>query len=76
MEHPNGCGLVTDTRRQETPELLPALVLGRCALCGFQALSASLRCDSCGQIGELLGLQCDELIAGLGRLQCTGRRLA
>jgi len=55
VEHLNGCGLVTSTLGQEAPKLLSALVLRRCALCGFQALSAPLGSDRCGEIGELLG---------------------
>ena len=76
MEHLNGGGLVTDAWRQEAPKLLPALVLRGRALGCFQALGAPLRCDRCGQIGELLGLQCSELVAGLRCLQGSGRGLA
>ena len=54
MEHLNGCALVTSTLGQETPKLLPALVLRGRALCGFQALSTPLGSDRCGEIGELL----------------------
>ena len=57
MEHLNGCGLVTNTLRQEAPKLLPALILCGGALCGFKTLSASLGSDGCGEIGELLGQQ-------------------
>ena len=76
MEHLNGRGLVTNTRRQEAAELLPALILRGCALGCLQALGASLRRDRSGQISELLGLECCELIAGLCRLQCSGGGLA
>ena len=76
MKHLNGCGLVTDTWRQKTAQLLPALILRGCALGCLQVLSASLRRDRSGQISELLGLECCELIAGLCRLQCSGGGLA
>ena len=76
MKHLNGRGLVTNTRRQEAAELLPALILRGCALGCLQVLSASLRRDRSGQISELLGLECRELIAGLCRLQCSGGGLA
>ena len=69
MEHLNGCGLVTSTLGQEAPKLLPALVLRGCALCGFKALSAPLGSDRCGEIGELLGQQGRQLVAGLGCLE-------
>ena len=69
MEHLNGCGLVTSTLRQETSKLLPALILRGCALCGFQTLSAPLGSDRRGEIGELLGQQRRQLVAGLRCLQ-------
>ena len=76
MEHLNGCGLVTNTLGQETPKLLPALVLRCCALCSFEALSAPLSSDRCGEIGELLGQQGRQLVAGLRCLQGSRRGLA
>ena len=69
MEHLNGCGLVTNTLGQEPAKLLPALVLRGCALGCFQALSAPLGSDRCGEIGELLGQQGRQLVAGLRCLQ-------
>jgi len=74
MEHLNGCRLVTDTLGQETAKLFPALVLRGCALCSFQVLSTPLGSDRCGEIGELLGQQGRQLVAGLGGLQgpCCG----
>ena len=76
MKHLNGRGLVTNTRRQEAAELLPALILRGCALGCLQVLSASLRSNRSRQISELLGLECGELIAGLCGLQCPRGRLA
>ena len=76
MEHLNGCGLVTSTLGQEPAKLLPALVLRGCALRGFQALSAPLGSDRCGEIGELLGQQGRQLVAGLCCLQSTRCGLA
>jgi len=69
MKHLNGGGLVTRALPQKAPKLLPALVLRGRALGGFQALSAPLGSDRCGQIGELLGQQGRQLVAGLGCLQ-------
>ena len=69
MEHLNGCGLVTDPLCQETAKLLPALVLRGCALRSFQVLCTPLGNDRCCEIGELLGQQSRQLIAGLGGLQ-------
>ena len=76
MEHLNGCGLVTSTLRQETSKLLPALILRGCALCGFQTLSAPLGSDRRGEIGELLGQQGRQLVAGLRCLQSSRCGLA
>ena len=76
MEHLNGCGLVTNTLGQEPAKLLPALVLRGRALRGFQALSAPLGSDRCGEIGELLGQQGRQLVAGLRCLQSSRCGLA
>jgi len=76
MKNLNGCGLVTDALGQETPKLLPALVLRRCALRGFEALGAPLGGDRCGEIGKLLGQQGRKLVAGLRCLQSSRRGLA
>ena len=56
--------------------MLPALVLSGGMLGGLQVLRAPMGRDDRGEIRELLGLQRQELIAGLARLQRTGRALA
>jgi hypothetical protein len=76
MEHLNGCCLVANTLGQKPAKLLPPLVLRGCALRGFQALSAPLGSDRCGEIGELLGQQSRQLVAGLRCLQSSRCRLA
>ena len=76
MEHLYGCGLISLSRSQEAPQLLPALVLSDTSLGGFQILSTPLRSNCCREIGKLLRLQCEELIAGLARLQGARRTLA
>ena len=73
VEHPRVAGLVAAARRQEAAELLAGLLLAA-ARCGrLEALGAALRGDDGGEIGELLGLQGEELVAGLRRLQRAGR---
>lgn len=71
VEHLHCCGLVTSALRQETPELLPHLVLSGRSLGRFQILRAALSGDCCREISQLLRLKREKLIAGLARLQCS-----
>ena len=57
-------------------ELLLRLRLVRDVAGALQALGARDRRHDGGQVGELLRLQRDELVAGLGRLKRAGGRLA
>ena len=59
MEHLHGCRLIT-TSGQETPQLLPTLVLGRRSLSGLQVLRSPL-CGDGG--GEIVGVGTPEDIA-------------
>ena len=45
----------------------------RCAAQHCEALRPALRGDDRGEVGELLGLQREKLVAGLRRLQRAGR---
>ena len=76
MEHPHGLGLVTATGGNKLLELRPRLLLVGGGASAIEALGTTLRRDERGQIGELPGLQRDELIAGLTGLQHSDRRLA
>ena len=61
--------MIAGAGAQETAELFPALVL-RCGLLGgLEALRPPLGRDGCGEIGELLRLQREKLVAGLRCLQ-------
>src|SRR3546814_463226 len=62
--------------RHEAAELLASLRFGGGVAGGFERLSASLRSDQCREVRDLLGLQGEKLVAGLRRLQRSGRRLA
>src|SRR5262245_25844756 len=76
VEHLDGRGLIALTGCEEPPKLLLRLILGGCALGRFKALCPALRCDGRSQIGELLRLKRQELVARLGRLKSPGRALA
>ena len=69
MEHPHVSGLIALSRRQKPPELFSALVLCGGALTCFKALRPTLSREGSREIGELLRLKRQNLIAGLGRLQ-------
>src|SRR5262249_36846064 len=75
MKHLNRYGLVTLNLREETPQTLPALVLGGHSLSGLQALRSSLGRNNCGEIGNLLRLKSQKLIASLACLQGSCRSL-
>ena len=61
---------------QEAPQLLAALILRSRALRRLQALRPPLSDDSGREVRELLRLQRQDLVAGLGHLQRTGGALA
>ena len=69
-------GLVPLARNKEATTLLARLFLRGGALRRFDVLRASLCRDGGGEIGELLRLQRQELVAGLCCLERPGRRLA
>ncbi len=58
---------------EEATALLARLILRGGALRRLDILRASVRRDDGGKIGELLRLQCQELVASLRRLQRPGR---
>src|SRR3546814_5299063 len=60
----------------EAAEPFACLGLDRSVARGFERLSAALRGDRGGEVGELLRLEREKLVAGLRRLQSTARRLA
>jgi len=62
-------GLIALSRRQKPPELLSALVLRSRALRCFKALRPTLSREDTREIGELLRLKREDLIAGLGCLE-------
>ena len=64
-------GLIALSRRQKPSELFSALVLRRGALRRFKVLRPALSRESSREIGELLRLKCEDLVAGLGCLQGT-----
>src|SRR3954453_23648604 len=76
VEHPHVLGLVALPRRQKPPELFSPLVLGYRSLRRLKALRPTLCRDSGGEIGELLRLKCEDLVAGLGGLQGAAGTLA
>src|SRR3546814_8045215 len=63
-------------RAPEAAEPSACLGLDRSVARGFERLSAALRGDRGGEVGELLRLEREKLVAGLRRLQSTARRLA
>ncbi len=68
--------MIAGARAKKTAELFPALVL-RCGLLGgLKRLRPPLGNHSCGEIGELLRLQGEKLVAGLRCRKAAGRRLA
>ena len=69
MEHPDVAGLIALAGREEAAELLAPLLLRGGALGRLRLCARALRGDDRSQVGELLGLQCEELVAGLRRLQ-------
>src|SRR3546814_10416395 len=75
-EHAGVAGLISAAGGQEAAALLATLLGSRRALRFGQCLSPSVRGDDGREIGELLGLEREELIAGLRRLQGAGRALA
>lgn len=75
-EHLRIAGLVAGTRREEATALLSPLVGGRRTFGFRQRGGAAIGRDQRDQIGKLLRLECEKLIAGLGRLQCALRALA
>ena len=76
VEHPHVLGLIALPRRQKPPELFSPLVLGGRALRRLKALRPALCRDSGGEVGKLLRLKREDLIAGLGRLQSAAGTLA
>ena len=55
----------------KAPEALAPFGFGRRIARGIERLGPTLRCDRRGQVGELLRLQREELVAGLGCLKCA-----
>ncbi len=76
MEHRDGRRPVAGPRRQEATELFARLVLRGGTLSRFEALRSALRGDRRSQVGELLCLEREQLVAGLCGLQRTSRALA
>jgi hypothetical protein len=76
VKHRDGGGLVARARRQEAAKLFLRLILSRGLLGGLQGLRASLGRDSGCEVGELLRLESEYLIARLRRLERAGRWLA
>src|SRR6266446_8497962 len=75
VEHPHGLRLITLRSAEESVELLARLLLVGVGPGASEALCARLRRNDCGQVGELLGLERDELVAGLRGLKAAHRRL-
>src|SRR3954470_8084121 len=76
VEHPHVLGLIALSRRQKSAELFSALVLSHGALRRFKALRPSLSREGSGEIGELLCLKRQDLIATLRCLQAATGTLA
>ena len=64
-EHLGVGGDVAAPRRQEAAQLLAGLGLGRCRIGGVERLRAGEGGERGGEIGELLRLEREQLIAGL-----------
>ena len=75
-EHLRVAGLVTDARGQEAAALLAPLFSCGGPLGLRERLGPAVGGDDGGEIGELLGLERQKLVAGLRRLQGAGRTLA
>src|SRR5262249_2581664 len=69
VEHLNGGGLVALPRCEEAPKLFSRLVLSGRTLRCLEALCPALRRDCCCEVGKLLRLNRQKLIAGLGRVK-------
>src|SRR5271166_3948777 len=76
VEHLRGAGLIASAVVEEVLKLLLSLDLALDLARAIQALGARDRRHDGGEIGELLGLKCDELVTRLRSLQRTGGRLA
>ena len=76
LEHPGVAGLIALAGREKAAKLLAPLLLRGGALGRLNVLGAALRGHDGSEVDELLGLQCEDLVAGLCRLQRTRRRLA
>ena len=76
VEHLDGLGLIAPAIGEEAPQLFLRLALGLRHAGRLQRLGAALRGEQPGEIGQLSGLNRDQLIAGLRRLQHADRRLA
>src|SRR5579884_1534003 len=75
-EHAGVAGLIAGAGGEEAPALLAALFgRGRALRFGKRACASIGRHDG-GEVGELLGLEGEDLVAGLRRLQRTGGALA
>ena len=75
-EHAGVAGLIAGARRQE-PSALFATLFGRGRSLGLgQALRPAVGGNDGGEIGKLLRLQREKLVAGLRRLQRSRRALA
>src|SRR3546814_383340 len=75
-EHAGTARLIAAAWRQEATALLAALFGGGGSLGRGQGIGSTVRRDDRGEVGELLRLKGEELIAGLGRLERTGGALA
>jgi hypothetical protein len=69
MKHLDGLGLITPAGREKAVKLLVGLLLVRGRPSPIQALSPRLCRNNGCQVGNLLGLQRDQLVAGLGCLE-------
>src|SRR5690606_14831421 len=76
VEHLRVAGLVAAARRQKAAALLAPLCGGRGPLGLRQRAGAAIGRDQGDQVGELLRLEGEKLVTGLGRLQRAGCRLA
>src|SRR5882672_2398438 len=76
MKHLHRRRLIAWAWCEEAAELLARLVLGGGALRGLQIVGPTLSGYDGGEVGKLLRLERQELVAGLCRLQGTRSRLA